>query len=82
MTPPAELEALHDDFVAELESFIDVLEEVQNELDDAESQADVEALDLGSLGAAQELFSTACLAVQQDGADRGISADLDCPGAD
>ena len=84
LSPPAALEAVHDDFIATLKTFVEVLEDFRSELDDVDSQDELLALleNTDAVESAGDDFETARKAVQQVARDNGVTVALDCPGED
>lgn len=78
LNPPAEAQEAHDEAVAAFRELAGLLENVIDEVGNAESMADLEAIDDTELTAADERVTEACLAVEQIAADNDIDVDLDC----
>lgn len=79
--PPAEAEEEHDALVVELNNWADTATEIADGIDDIDASTPEEffaAIEEQGFTEANESFSTACLALQQVGADNDIEVDLGC----
>ena len=78
LSPPEEVADLHDDFIEELRTFVDTLENIADELDDVESFEEVASVFQANVELDAGAFERTCLALEQAAADNGFTLDLDC----
>ena len=84
LNPPAEVGDLHNDLVTASDDFLEAHQDVTDQIDDVQSQAELEALKAlaegGAAEAAEQRVDEACFALQDVAGENGIAVDLDCGG--